>query len=84
MVFFGNKLLRGNRSTKKSTSKIVAFESPNIGELGEVGVNFKINWHRVLRHNFEGDLQVFTEMSDDVSLINITPCMNLKVVQAIL
>lgn len=55
-VFFGNKLLRGNRTTKMSTSKIVAFESPNFGPLGEVGVNFNIAWHRLLRHNFEGKL----------------------------
>jgi L-asparaginase/Glu-tRNA(Gln) amidotransferase subunit D len=39
-IFFGNKLLRGNRTTKVSTIKIVAFESPNLGPLGEVGVNF--------------------------------------------
>jgi L-asparaginase len=75
--------LRGNRSTKLSTSKIVAFESPNLGFLGEVGVDFKICWSRVLRHNFEGKLKVFTDMSQDISIVNITPCINLKVFSAI-
>ena len=83
-IFFGNKLLRGNRSTKVSTSKIVAFESPNLGPLGEVGVNFSINWSRLLRHNFDGKLRVFTRFSENISLINIMPCMNLSVVENIL
>jgi lysophospholipase len=47
-IFFGNKLMRGNRCTKNSTTKIVAFESVNFGHLGEVGVNFNICWSRVL------------------------------------
>ena len=82
-IFFGNKLLRGNRSTKNSTSSIVAFQSPNIGVLGEVGVNFVINWDRVLRRNFDDQLSVFTSMEEDISIINITPCINLKVIQSI-
>lgn len=67
-----------------STSKIVAFESPNLGPLGEVGVNFSICWSRLLRHNFDGRLRVFTEFSDNISLINIMPCINLNVVENIL
>ena len=61
----------------------MAFGSPNIGVLGEVGVNFNIHWGRVLRHRCEGSLKVFTDMSEDVSIINISPCINLKVVYSI-
>ena len=67
-----------------STSKVDAFESPNLGPLGEVGVNFSICWKRILRHNFDGKLRVFTEFSDNISLINIMPCINLNVVENIL
>lgn len=83
-IYFGNKILRGNRSTKNSTGKIVAFESPNFGPLGEVGVNFDIKWHKVLRNNFEGDLRIFTKMSSEVSVIKIQPCINFKVLESIL
>lgn len=83
-IFFGNKLLRGNRTTKISTLKIVAFESPNLGPLGEVGVNFSIHWNRLMRHNFDGKLRVFTDFSENISLINVMPCMNLSVVENIL
>ena len=39
-IYFGNKLLRGNRTTKISTSKLSAFDSPNFSPLAEIGVNF--------------------------------------------
>jgi|TARA_B110000285_G_C15080884_1_gene593414 L-asparaginase/Glu-tRNA(Gln) amidotransferase subunit D len=48
VIFFGNRLIRGNRSKKVSTSSITAFNSPNAGLLGEVGVSFKIHWNRIL------------------------------------
>ena len=63
---------------------VIAFESPNLEPLGEVGVDFKINWNLVLRHNFEGKLNVHTEMNEDISVINITPCINVKATKAIL
>ena len=83
-IYFGNKLMRGNRTSKVSTSRIVAFEAANMQALGEVGVSFNIRWSLINRYNFEGKLQVFTEMSDEVSMINITPCINLRVVENIL
>ena len=76
--------MRGNRTKKASTKNIVAFASPNFNFLGEVGVTFDIKWHRILRHNFEGNLRVFTDMSSDVSVINIQPCINYRVIEGIL
>jgi lysophospholipase len=55
-IFFANKLLRGNRTCKVSTTRIVAFETANMPPLGEVGVNFSINWSLINRYNFEGKL----------------------------
>lgn len=64
MIFFGNRLLRGNRSTKQSTSNIVAFNTPNQGYLGEVGVNFVIHWDKILTCTAGTDkLNVFSNMS---------------------
>ena len=84
MIFFGNQLLRGNRSTKISTHKMQAFQSPNYRPLGEVGVDFKIYWDRILTHSFEGKIQLFTEMSEDIAMITIMPSMNIKVVESVL
>ena len=37
-LYFGTKLLRGNRSVKVSSSSFPAFSSPNFAPLGEVGI----------------------------------------------
>ncbi len=40
---FSNKLLRGNRSTKISTSDLYAFSSPNYPPLAEIGTHIQYN-----------------------------------------
>ena len=42
-LYFGGKLLRGNRSMKYSADDLIAFESPNYPSLADVGIN--INYH---------------------------------------
>lgn len=42
MIFFANKLLRGNRVTKESSCEMTAFNSPNFPPLGVMGVEFEI------------------------------------------
>ena len=83
-IFFHNKLIRGNRSTKESTNEMEAFNSPNFPPLGVMGVNFDINWDLIQRHIYEGKMEVFTQMSHNISLINISPCLNLKVVETVM
>ncbi len=43
-LFVGNRLLRGNRSTKVSAARFQAFESPNYPILGQAGVS--IDYYR--------------------------------------
>lgn len=62
-IFFHNKLIRGNRSTKESTNEMEAFNSPNLAPLGVMGVNFDINWDLIQRHMYDGKMEVFTSMS---------------------
>ena len=40
---FGGKLLRGNRATKTSADRLVAFDSPNYPYLAEIGITVKYN-----------------------------------------
>ena len=51
VVYFDNKLLRGNRTMKSSSSKMAAFESPNMPPLAVFDVNLEVEWHRILKHN---------------------------------
>ena len=38
-LYFNNKLLRGNRSTKMNSASFDAFDSPNMTPLATVGVD---------------------------------------------
>lgn len=42
-LVFDNKILRGNRSVKVSSSAFPAFDSPNCAALGTVGIEIKMN-----------------------------------------
>ena len=40
-LYFGGKLLRGNRATKMSADGLIAFDSPNLQPLAEAGINIR-------------------------------------------
>ncbi len=42
-LFFNNRLLRGNRSTKVNAGSFDAFDSPNFPPLGTTGIDIEIN-----------------------------------------
>ena len=42
-ILFNNRLLRGNRSRKVSSTKFEGFDSPNFGRLAEIGEHIKVN-----------------------------------------
>ncbi|MFP4345369.1 MAG: asparaginase [Anaerolineales bacterium] len=47
-LYFGDKLLRGCRSTKVDAVGFDAFASPNYPPLGSVGIDVQIDWQAVL------------------------------------
>lgn len=47
-LFFGQQLLRGNRSTKRSSTALDAFASPNAAALAEVGIGLRVDHGRLL------------------------------------
>ncbi len=46
-IYFGGKLMRGNRCTKVSSDTLIAFDSPNYAYLAEAGVNISVNPKRI-------------------------------------
>ncbi len=42
-LYFGGKLIRGNRSTKSSADGLIAFDSPNYHFLAEAGIDIRYN-----------------------------------------
>ena len=41
LLYFGGRLLRGNRATKMSADALIAFDSPNFPHLAQAGMNIK-------------------------------------------
>ncbi|MBE6016522.1 MAG: type I asparaginase [Lachnospiraceae bacterium] len=50
-IFFGGKLLRGNRSTKYSADELIAFASPNYPALAEAGISIFYNESAFLKRD---------------------------------
>ena len=84
LVFFANKLLRGNRVTKESTVEMTAFNTPNFPPLGVMGVEFEIQWEHIQRHVYDGHINAASNMDNSISLISVSPLLNLKIIEAIL
>lgn len=61
-LFFNNKLIRGNRSTKSHADGFDAFSSPNLTPLLEAGINIQIN-----------GVEVNQQPEDDFKVHDITP-----------
>ena len=58
-LYFGGKLLRGNRATKYSADGLIAFVSPNYPSLAEAGISIKYNEAALLPRQ-EGGLKLQT------------------------
>lgn len=72
VIYFDNKIIRGNRATKASSSKMKAFESPNVPPLAVFDVNLNVEWHRILKHH-RGKFRVFYDMKTNISQITLSP-----------
>ncbi|MDD3350489.1 MAG: asparaginase [Eubacteriales bacterium] len=60
-IYFGEKLLRGNRAVKVDAANFVAFESPNYPELAEVGVTITLNEKHIREAGKELKLSLLEE-----------------------
>lgn len=65
MLYFGNKLLRGNRARKTSSADIHAFDSPNMEPLARMGVKISLS-SKILtppRRRFLVHLNLYTKLT---------------------
>ena len=83
-LYFNQRLLRGNRSTKVSAERFQAFDSPNFPWLAEAGIGLRLNRAALLpaaqRENFE----LPDYASGRILSLRATPGMPLQAVQALL
>lgn len=64
-LYFGNSLLRGNRSMKYSSDRIMAFTSPNWPELAKAGIEIEYSYPLIMQsHADASEGLAVTKMKD--------------------
>jgi L-asparaginase len=84
-LYFGNRLLRGCRSTKVSAEGFEAFASPDYPPLGKTGVDIRINCEFLLRRPVRVvDLTVHELNAAPVGLLWLFPGISAQMVSRVL
>jgi L-asparaginase len=71
VVYFGDELMRGNRSHKQDAEGFQALVSPNFPALGEVGVHVRFRRDLLLRPR--GEARLFEELDAGVTVVHLIP-----------
>lgn len=80
-IYFEYSLYRGNRSSKVSAHHFEAFKSPNYPELAIAGVNIEYRINKT--KNQQGELKIFTDLSNKVGLVKLFPGIQLKLYSSV-
>lgn len=83
-VYFSHRLLRGNRSTKVSTERLDAFDSPNYPALAEIGIDIRWNKAAMLTRPERECFELPDYGKATVLALRFTPGMPQAVLDALL
>ncbi|KAG0233471.1 hypothetical protein BGW42_007428 [Actinomortierella wolfii] len=83
-LYFNNKLLRGNRSSKMDAVDFNAFDSPNMRPLVNVGINIDVNWSEVLRPTSIARCRAHKVMNPNVASLRLFPGITESTIRAFL
>ncbi|CAD5225552.1 unnamed protein product [Bursaphelenchus okinawaensis] len=83
-VYFNNKLLRGNRTTKLDNWGMDAFTSPNNTPLAVMDISISVNWENIFRSNEIATFNVADKLCRNVSILRIFPSIPIESVRAVL
>ena len=84
-IYFNEKLMRGNRTTKVNSEGFSAFRSPNYPPLAEAGINIRYNNPLVLRpESWDKAPSWNTRLDTRVSILKVHPGITPQTVRDIL
>ncbi|XP_076045663.1 L-asparaginase-like [Oratosquilla oratoria] len=83
-IFFNSKLYRGNRTTKVSTRRLQAFDSPNMNPLAVAGISIQVDYRTIFRSTRLEKFRVHDTLSRHVGLLRICPSISAETVRAFL
>ncbi len=82
-LFFGSRLLRGNRATKMSADGLMAFDSPNYPHLAEVGIGIRYNRRAISAPS--GEPIKFNPFSDvPIGVLKVFPGVQFSLFESIM
>ena len=81
-IFFGELLVRGNRSRKEQSMHLDAFHSENYPQLAHAGVYLDFNKSKLYRP--KGSFKVYNQLCEDVLLVKLYPGMQTTVLAQLL
>ena len=82
-ICFNGRLLRGNRASKLKSTSLDAFDSPNYGFLGQVGINIELHAERMLSSGLRR-FNVPEFNSDAVVVLPVYPGLSARVARDLL
>lgn len=82
-LYFGGKLLRGNRATKYSADGLIAFISPNYPHLAEAGITIKYN-EAALRQRQQGGLHLQLLENVPIGVLKVFPGIQFELFESIM
>ncbi|XP_051160925.1 L-asparaginase 1 isoform X1 [Leptopilina boulardi] len=83
-IFFGTRLLRGNRTSKLSTQAFDAFNSLNSPPLAVTGIRVEVDYPSIFRSGALEKFHVHTNLSRNVGLLRLFPSITGELVKAFL
>jgi L-asparaginase len=83
-IYFQNKLLRGNRTTKSSAEHFNAFNSFNYPPLAEAGISLKFNQQAIMPYPADNRLTVHTRLDTNTAVLKIFPGMQQSLFDSVL
>jgi len=83
-IYFENKLMRGNRTTKYSSEHFNAFSSPNLQPLAVAGLQIRYN-HNLIRYpNPDKQIIIRKKLDTNVGILKLFPGIRREFVEAVL
>ena len=83
-IYFGNLLLRGNRSSKRQSIHFDAFESENYPVLAEAGVVIDYNVSAIRPAVPDQQLTYYRQLNTNVAVLKLFPGISRRVVESML
>ncbi|API86566.1 asparaginase [Francisella uliginis] len=84
-VYFNQRLMRGNRTTKISATDFEAFDSPNYPSLAKVGIDIEVKKRRLWQRSDNYDIPTLETFGvPKIAILSVFPGMDNDILEAVL